>query len=263
MKAEGVSFTYPRAPEPALSAVSLDVLPGHLTILLGPNGSGKSTLLALLAGLHRPASGRVTLDERDPFTLPRGEVARLVAFLPAKAIAPADYSAREIVLMGRHPFGRGLLLERPRDVARADEALSKAGALPFGDRPCSELSSGERQRVLLARALCQDVPALLLDEPSSAQDLAHALDQFEQLARLARDEGRTVVVATHAINLAARFADRLVVLSNGRVVADGRPSQVLSPELLADVFEVDAILGRDDHVPYAVPRARVERKLTS
>lgn len=255
VRASDLVFRYAHAERAALDGVSLELAPG-LTALLGPNGSGKSTLLAALAGLHRPHAGQVALGDHDPAARSRAQVARLAAFLPAKPHVPADYSAREVVLMGRHPFGRGLLLERTGDIALADAALARAGAAAYADRLCLELSSGERQRVLLARTLCQDVPVLLLDEPTSAQDLAHAQDLFTLLSELGK-AGRTVVVATHAINAAARHADRLVVLNEGRLQADGPPAEVLTRELLADVFAVDTVLGQDpDGVPYAVPRGR-------
>ncbi len=249
-----LAFSYPGG-APALRGVDLRLEPGTLTCLLGPNGSGKSTLLRLLGGLARPTGGEVRLGERDPARLAREALAREVAFLPARAAVPPDYTALEVVLMGRHPFGRGLWLERPEDSARARHALARVDAGGFAARPCDALSSGERQRVLLARTLCQDAPVLLLDEPTSAQDLAHALDLLELLAALAR-EGRTVVVATHDLNAAARRADRLVVLAGGRVVADGPPRSVITEETLAAAFAVDALLGEDGGAPFAVPRRR-------
>jgi iron complex transport system ATP-binding protein len=244
-----------------LRGVELTLEAGTLTALLGPNGSGKSTLLRLLAGVLRADEGSVSLTPAgdppfDPGRVARDRAARHLAFLPARPQVPVDYSALEVVLMGRHPHGRGRLLEEDRDVALAEAALERAGALPFRDRVCAALSSGERQRVLLARVLCQSVPALLLDEPTSAQDPAHALDLFGLLSGLARDEGKTVVVATHDLNAASRFADRLVVLQRGARVADGAPSEVLTPELLGSVFEVEALLGDEGGRPYVVPKAR-------
>lgn len=239
----------------ALDDVSLELRPGQLTALVGPNGSGKSTLLALLAGVRAPQTGRVAHDGA-PAPTELEALARRVAFLPARPLVPPELTGLEVALLGRHPFGRGLLVERPDDVQRAEAALARAGASAFRDRPLDALSSGERQRVLVARALCQDVPVLLLDEPTSAQDPAHALDLFALFADLARTEGRTVVVATHDLNSAARFADRLVALRDGRVRADGPPAAVLAAGPLADVFDVEAVLGTDGGAPYAVARAR-------
>jgi ABC-type cobalamin/Fe3+-siderophores transport system ATPase subunit len=248
-----LSHTFQRGAH-ALDSVTVDAPAGALTTLLGPNGSGKSTLLRVLAGVIRPTAGQVEVGEADPGLLPRATLARRVAYLPAQPSVPSEYTALEVVLMGRHPFGRGLLLERPADLERGQRALERSGALAFRDRPCRDLSSGERQRVLLARVLCQDVPTLLLDEPTSAQDPAHALELFALFATLAR-EGRCVVVASHDLNAAARHADRLVVLRGGRLVCDGAPAEVLTAETLSDVFAIDALVGTDGGVPYAVPRA--------
>ncbi len=255
LRADEVRLTYRGAAAPAVDGVTLEVPPGALTALVGPNGSGKSSLLSLLAGVRRPDAGVVRAGPDRLDDHPRDAIARLIAFLPARAAVPPDWTGLEVVLMGRHPFGRGLLLERDEDVRLAEAALERAHALPFRDRITADLSSGERQRVLLARALCQGTPALLLDEPTSAQDPAHALDLFALLADLAR-EGRTVLVATHDLNAAARHAARLVAMSGGRVVADGPPAEVVAEGPLRAVFGVEAVLGRDGDVPYAVPRRR-------
>ncbi len=252
LEARGLRLTYPGAPRPALDGVDLVVAPGTLTALVGCNGSGKSTLLACAARQAAPEAGAVSVAGAAAPSRPA--LARLLAYLPARPLVPPDSTAREVVLMARHPFGRGLLLERAHDLARADAALARAGALEHRDRPCDALSSGERQRVLLARALCQDTPLVLLDEPTSAQDPAQALRVFDLLRALAR-EGRAVVVATHDLNLAARFADRLVALEAGRVVCDAPPAAALTPDLLRRVFGVEALFGRDGPVPYAVARA--------
>lgn len=257
--AQGAGWVWGRG-SAGVRDVDLALEPGSFTALLGPNGSGKSTLLRLLGGLLRPVRGTVRLEPPDgppldPAGGDRTRLARTLGFLPARPEVAADYTALEVVLLGRHPFGRGLLLERPEDLERAEAALARAGASEFRERACEELSSGERQRVLLARVLCQEAGTLLLDEPTSAQDPAHALDLFALFAALAR-EGRTVVVATHDLNAAARFADRLVALQAGRVERHGAPADVLDPALLRSVFAIEAVIGRDGAVPYAVPRER-------
>lgn len=262
--ARGVSYAWRGAgAASAVEAIDLTLEPGTLTALVGPNGSGKSTLLRLLGGLLRPQAGQVRLElpgepapggGLDPGGGDRTRLARRIGFLPARPEVAADYTALEAVLLGRHPFGRGLLLERPDDLARAEAALARVGAAAFRDRPCEELSSGERQRVLLARVLCQAAGTVFLDEPTSAQDPAHALELFALFAALA-GEGRTVIVATHDLNTAARFAQRLVALRGGRLVRAGPPGEVLDPALLQEVFAIEALVGRDGAVPYAVPRA--------
>ncbi len=242
--ANGITLRYPGAAAPSVEEATLSVSTGELVALLGPNGSGKSTLLRLLAGILAPTRGEVLLDGKPAHARARDEAARIAAHVPQNASVTFDASALEVALMGRHPFGRGLLLERPSDVKLAEEGLALAGALPFRDRSFASLSGGERQRVVLARAIAQGAPLLLLDEPTSAQDLANTLHIFEVAARLAHHEARAVVLATHDVNAAARFADRILVLARGRVARDGPPPEVLSEELLRDVFAVEPYLGK-------------------
>src|SRR5207237_559798 len=152
---------------------------------------------------------------------PRDEAARLAAFVPQQATVTFDVTGLEVALMGRHLFGRGLFFERAEDVKRAEESLALAGALAFRDRPFLSLSGGERQRIVLARAIAQGSPALLLDEPTAAQDLANALEVFALARTLAHEKKKVVLVATHDVNAAARFADRILVLAEGRLVREG------------------------------------------
>jgi iron complex transport system ATP-binding protein len=258
----GVSFSY--GERATLEGLDLELPRGELSVLLGPNGAGKSTLLGLLAGVLRPHQGTIRVGESDPGALSRAAAARQIVYLPSRAEAPADYSALELVLMGRYPFGRGLLSDRPADVALARDALAKVDALAFAERSAAELSSGERQRVLLARLLCQATPGapdgaglLLLDEPTSAQDLAHRLSLFALLRDLAEAEQRVVLVASHAMNAAARHAHRILVLHQGRLLCSGPPSEVLTQPLLREAFEVEALVGeaelRGAQVTYVVP----------
>jgi iron complex transport system ATP-binding protein len=244
LRAEGVTVHHRGADRPALESIDFAAQAGKLVSLLGPNGSGKSTLLRVLAGIQTPTRGQAFLGEKVAHALPRDVAARRGAFVPQAATVAFDFTALEVALLGRHPFGRGLLLERAADLTRAERALARTGALEFRDRPFQRLSGGEKQRVLIARALAQDAPALLLDEPTSAQDLAHGLALFELFAKLAKDEGRTVVVATHDVNAAARHSDSVCVLERGRRIREGPPGEVLVPELLRSVFEVEPLVGK-------------------
>lgn len=242
--AKAASLQFPRAPRPAVADVSVTARRGELVALLGPNGSGKSTLLRLLAGILAPTSGEVLLDGEPASRRPRDEAARLAAFVPQQASVTFDVTGLEVALMGRHPFGRGLLLERPDDVKVAEESLALAGALAFRDRPFLSLSGGERQRVVLARAIAQGAPALLLDEPTSAQDLSNSLEIFAVATSLAHEANRAVLIATHDVNAAARFADRVLILDRGRLVREGAPAVALTEDVLRSVFHVEPLLGR-------------------
>lgn len=242
--AKEATLRFAKAPRPAVAGVSLEARPGELVALLGPNGSGKSTLLRMLAGILAPSSGEVLLDGRPAASRPRDEAARIAAFVPQQANVTFDVTGLEVALMGRHPFGRGLLLERAADVKLAEDALALAGAAAFRDRSFLSLSGGERQRVVLARAIAQGAPALILDEPTSAQDLANGLEVFAVARKLAHEKGRCVLLATHDVNAAVRFADRVLVLHEGKLVGEGPPAAAVSESLLRTVFSVEPLLGK-------------------
>ena len=219
-----------------LDRVGLQVPRGRAVALCGPNGAGKSTALAVLAGTLRPDSGRVTLDDQP---LPRPTaLARRRAVLPQRAVLGFPLAARDVVALGRLPWGA-----HPNDDARAEAALERVGATHLGDRPWTELSGGERQRVRMARVLCQlDGPAathLLLDEPTAALDPAVAAVVLRE-ARAEAEAGRGVLAVLHDLSLAASWADRLVLMQDGRVVADGPPAEVLTADRLAAVYGVRA-----------------------
>jgi iron complex transport system ATP-binding protein len=247
LEAERAVLAYPGRAAPAVADVSFAASPGELVALLGPNGSGKSSLLRMLAGILAPTAGRVLLDGKPAHARPRDEAARLAAYVPQQASVTFDVTGLEVALMGRHPFGRGLLLERDEDVKRAEEALAAAGALPFRDRPFLSLSGGEKQRVVLARAMAQGAPALLLDEPTSAQDLSNALEVFALARNLAHERGKLVLAATHDVNAAARFADRVLILQGGRVAREGKPALALTEDVLRTVFQVEPFVGKTPH----------------
>lgn len=218
---------------------SLALEPGRLTCLVGPNGSGKSSLLRLLSGLWVPSEGRVTLDGVDMADLSRREVARRVALVPQHTRLSFAFTVREVTAMGRYPHeGR---LERsdgtthPAVVA----ALERVDASDLSERLVTTLSGGEAQRVLLARCLAAEAGVLLLDEPTSALDLSHGLAVMSLCRSLAED-GRSVAVALHDLNAALRWGDRVIVLSGGRIVADGEPAAVLDAALIGEVFGVRA-----------------------
>ncbi len=236
-----------------LRGVDLEILEGELTVIVGPNGCGKSTLLLALARVLRPTSGTVELDGRAVSTMPSREVARRLAFLPQSPIGPDGIRVRDLVARGRHPH-QGLL--RPltaQDHRVVDEALLATDTLDLSTRRLSELSGGQRQRVWIAMALAQETSLLLLDEPTTFLDVAHQLDVLDTCARL-HDDGRTVVAVLHDLNLAVRYATRLVLMKDGAVVAHGRTEDVLSAELVEHVFGIRAHLVTDpEGWPLVVP----------
>ncbi|TAM09594.1 MAG: heme ABC transporter ATP-binding protein [Nevskiaceae bacterium] len=219
-----------------LAAANLQVAAGEVAGLVGPNGSGKSTLLKNLCRVLTPESGAVYIDGKDARAFSHRAMAREMAVVGQQTAVDYAFSVREIVLMGRAPHLRALDGETTEDFAMAQQALEKVGLQAYADRDVTTLSGGEKQLVLIARALAQDAGLLLLDEPTNHLDVHHQL----QFLELVRSLGRTVVVALHDLNLAARYCDRIHVIEGGHIVAHGTPEAVLTPALLHRVFHVQA-----------------------
>jgi len=241
LRAEAVSFGYAGEPTAfSLADVSVEITPGSLTGLLGPNGCGKTTLLKLLCGVLRPHGGAVTLDDRPLSSFTRRELARHVAVVPQETHPAFEYSAMEMVLMGRHPHLGAFQLEGPADFAIARESLTVTGTVDLADRNYMTLSGGEKQRVIIASALAQATELLLLDEPTASLDLGYQLEVASLLARLNRERQVTMVLATHDLNLAASLCDRLVLLRGGQVLAQGPTNDVLTGAMVQQLYDVDA-----------------------
>jgi iron complex transport system ATP-binding protein len=230
----------------ALRHVTLHVARGTLTGVLGPNGCGKTTLLRLLAGVLVPAGGQVTLDSTPLAAIPRRQAARRIAMVPQETHPAFEYTCLEIALMGRHPHLGPLQLEGPADVALAMDALDATGTAHLADRPFTTLSGGEKQRVVIASALAQSGEILLLDEPTASLDLRYQLEVATLLRRLNRERGVTMALATHDLNLAAAICDRLVLMRDGRVLADGPTADVLTAAAVRRLYGVDADVTRHD-----------------
>jgi iron complex transport system ATP-binding protein len=239
LRAADVGFAYdPR--HPVLAGVSLDVRAGALIGVLGPNGSGKTTLLGLLAGMRRPTSGSVALDDRPLASYTRRELAVRMAVVPQETHLAFDYSVMEMVLMGRHPHLGLFEVEGPADLAVARDALAATGVAHLEDRDFATLSGGEKQKVIIAAALAQATDVLLLDEPTSSLDLGAQLDIGQLLVELNTTRGVTVVVSTHDLALATGICRELVLLRQGRVLAAGATAEVLTPHHVRALYDVDA-----------------------
>lgn len=222
-----------------LDRVELAFAPGQVTAVVGPNGAGKSTLLACLAGLRRPDAGEALLDDTPVLSLSARARAQCIGFLPQLAEVAWAVNVRTLVELGRTPFtGFGGASEA--DHAAVARAMAAADVEPFAHRVVTELSGGERGRVLIARALAGEPEWLLADEPMAGLDLSHQLEAGTLFRKLAHAESRGVVLTLHDLTLAARIADRVVVLSNGAVAADGVPAEAVTPAILAQVYGVDA-----------------------
>lgn len=239
----------------ALDGVSLEVAAGELVCVIGPNGSGKSTLLRCLAGLLAPSSGSVELDGVAVAGLRPRERARKLAFVPQYLPAVPDVRVDDFVLSGRYAFIDRWRGPTPDDSAHVERALDACDALDLRARSLAELSGGQRQRVLIARAAAQSTPYVLVDEPTAALDPAHQVAVFSLLSRF-REQGRAVVVATHELSLSSRAASRIVVLLEGRVRALGAPREVLTPEVLREVYGPDLHIEARDGGVIVAPWAR-------
>ena len=246
LAADGVTFSYRSV---VLDDVSLSVRRGGIVGLLGPNGSGKTTLLRLLAGTLRPARGTVTLDGRSIATLSRTDLARRVAVVPQETHATFDFTALEIVLMGRYPHLGAFQLEGADDIRIAREAMRATGTADFEQRPFATLSGGEKQRVVIASALAQTTDVLLLDEPTASLDIGYHFELVEMLRRLNGERATTLVVSTHDLNMAAALCGELVMIRSGCVIAAGRTADVLTPANVRALYDVDAEIAMH-------PRAR-------
>jgi iron complex transport system ATP-binding protein len=254
LAARDLVFAY--GPTPVLNGVSLAVGRGRLVNVLGPNGSGKTTLVRILVGLLAPAAGDVRLGGVRLADCPREALARRVAYVPQETPATAGFTVLETVLLGRSPHTGALGFEAAGDWAAARQALRMTETEAFTERSLEELSGGERQRVILARALAQEPELVLLDEPTSFLDIKHQHAIYGLLRRLVGERNLTVLCVSHDLNLAAAYADDLVLLDHGRVAAAGRPADVLRREVLSPVYEIpvevrtDEVTGR----PYVLPR---------
>lgn len=250
LRAEGVVFGYQHTP--VLRDVTMALPAGGFVGILGPNGSGKTTLLRVLAGTVRPTRGRVLLDDRDIGSFPRQALARRMAVVPQETHLAFDYTALEVVMMGRYPHLTMFEIEGPRDFSIAREMMAATGTLSLQDRQFDTLSGGEKQRVILAAALAQIAGAggdgiLLLDEPTVALDLAYQLELGELLRERQRRVRLAIAVSTHDLNFAANLCRTLVLLKDGRVLAAGVTDEVLTSAHIRELYDVEADVSR--HAP--------------
>jgi ABC-type cobalamin/Fe3+-siderophores transport system ATPase subunit len=230
----------------SLRDVTIDVPGGSFTGLLGPNGCGKTTLLRLLAGILTPQTGTVTLRGRRLSDLSRREIARHIAVVPQETHPAFDYTVMEMVLMGRHPHLGAFALEGPHDLRLAHDALAATGTDHLANRAYMTLSGGEKQRVVIASALTQASDVLLLDEPTASLDLGYQLDVASLLTELNRERGVTMLLATHDLNLAASVCDRIVLMREGRIAAQGLTTDVLTAAHVRDIYGVIADVRHHD-----------------
>lgn len=229
---------------------------GVFTAIIGPNGCGKSTLLRALSRLLKPAKGHVLLDGRDIHAQSARHVARQLGLLPQSAIAPPGITVQDLVARGRHPHARFLRQWSTEDARTVAAAMAATDLGDLAQRPLESLSGGQRQRAWIAMALAQDTSLLLLDEPTTFLDLAHQIDLMELLSSLNRLQGRTLVAVLHDLNQACRYASHLIAMKEGRIMAEGPPSEIVDAKLVEAVFGVPALVIEDpvSATPLVIPK---------
>ena len=240
-----------------ISDLSVDVLDGRITAIVGPNACGKSTLLRGLARLLKPTGGQVILDGEDIVSLHTKEVARRLGLLPQTSIAPEGISVADLVSRGRFPHQKVLRQWSRDDAAAVEEAMRSVGVTELAGRLVDELSGGQRQRVWVAVVLAQQTPLVLLDEPTTFLDIAHQVELLDLFAMLNREQNRTIVVVLHDLNHACRYADQVVVMKSGSIVAQGNPNSTITERLVEDVYGLKCQIIDDPQTgtPLVVPRA--------
>lgn len=239
IRVKDLVYTYGKVK--ALDGLTFEINRGEFVGLVGPNGSGKTTLLKCLSKLYTPQEGSIQLDGRDLRKLSQSEGAKIYAVVPAEFSMDMNITINDTVLLGRYPYLESLWWEKERDEKIALDAMEKFNVLDFGNRKLGELSSGEKQRVLIAKAIAQEAKVLLIDEPVAHLDLGYQMGIMEMLKGLAND-GVTILAAMHELNLAVKYCDKLIVLDKGKVVACGKPGEIVTQKLIEDVYGVKAII---------------------
>ena len=256
LSAEAVTLAY--GDSIVVDGLDLDLAPGRITAIVGANGCGKSTLLRALARLITPKAGQVVLDGSSLQSRHSKEIARTLGLLPQRPIAPEGITVTDLVGRGRHPHQRMLARWSARDYEAVAAALEATGMTDLADRSVDELSGGQQQRVWIAMALAQETDILLLDEPTTFLDVAHQVEVLDLLTDLNRDRGTTIVMVLHDLNLAARYADELVAVLDGRVHARGVPADIITADLVREVFGLESSIIVDplSGKPLVLPSGR-------
>ncbi|BBY64825.1 ABC transporter ATP-binding protein [Mycolicibacterium helvum] len=242
---------------PIVAGLTVDIAPGAITAIVGPNACGKSTLLRGLARLLSPAGGQVVLDGTDISGLRTKDVARRLGLLPQSSIAPEGITVADLVTRGRFPHQKMLRQFSRADQQAVAEAMDATGVTPIAGRPVDELSGGQRQRVWVAVVLAQQTPLILLDEPTTYLDIAHQIDLLDLFTELNIEQGRTIVAVLHDLNHACRFADEIIAMKAGSIVAMGDPSEIITADLVEAVYGLRCRIIEDPETgtPLVIPRS--------
>jgi len=234
LETQGITLTY--GDKRVVEDVTLRVMPGEIVGIVGPNGSGKSTIIKALSRIIAPHSGRVLINDRDISRISRKELSLLVGVVPQNPILPSIFTAFDIVLMGRNPHLGLFQYEGPRDIEITWQAMKQTSTQGLAERRIGELSGGEIQSVVIARALAQETQAILLDEPTANLDISRQIEILDLIKGLCQENKLAVVMALHDLNLAVHYCDRLLLINNGRIHAEGAPAEVINTQNLEEVY---------------------------
>lgn len=238
IEAQNICLGYDR--KIVLSELTFQLRPGEMVGLIGPNGCGKSTVIRALSHVIVPYSGKIFLDGQDVARLPRRDLARLLAVVPQMPLLPSAFTAFEIVLMGRNPHLGLFQYEKQKDLDIVWQAMGKTSTQPLAERRVGELSGGEIQGLLIARALAQETKAILLDEPTANLDIGRQVEVLDLIKALCRENNLVVLAALHDLNLAAQYCDRLILINNGQIYAEGTPGEVITADNIAAVYGAES-----------------------
>jgi iron complex transport system ATP-binding protein len=249
LKLKNVEFSY--ASTPILEDICMELAPAEVLGIVGPNGAGKSTLLRCINRILKPRRGSILLDEREIKELSLVEIARRMGYVPQTTTRVFPATVFDTVLMGRRPHLGWRSSEQ--DMEKVLEALKLLEIADFALRDFNELSGGQQQKVLIARALAQEADILLLDEPTSNLDIRHQLEAMDIITKLVKEKGISAIMAIHDLNLGSRYSDRIIMLNGGSIVDAGNPSSVLNPENIEQVYGVEAVVNENNGRPYIIP----------
>ncbi|WP_163191636.1 ABC transporter ATP-binding protein [Clostridium thermarum] len=241
-----------------VDGIDIAIPSNKISVIIGANGCGKSTLLKTLARLIKPISGKVLIDGKKITSMPSKQLAQVLGLLPQSPVVPEGITVWDLVSRGRYPYQFFFKSMDKKDFEAVEESLEIMGITELANRSVDELSGGQRQRVWIAMALAQQTDILLLDEPTTYLDIAYQVEILDLLTDLNRKKGTTIVMVLHDINLSARYADYIFALRNGKLIEQGKPSEIITPELVATVFGLDCVVIKDpiSHTPFIVPRGR-------
>jgi iron complex transport system ATP-binding protein len=243
MNIEDLRFSY--RDKPVLDGITLTIVPGEVIGIIGPNGCGKTTLLKHLNRNLEPSVGRVMLDDRDIREMTKSEIARHVAVVPQSNEINFSFTVRDIITMGRMPFLDKFRGESSDDLRIVEETMKRTNILDFADRYINTMSGGERQRVIIARALAQTPEIILLDEPTLHLDISNQFDVLDLVRKLSDDDDLSVVIVSHDLPMVVRYCDRIVMLKDHKIYAMGTPEEVLTSDNMREIFNVDAVFEKD------------------